>query len=128
MTFNYYLQKFFGLGSKETVRYNERELLKRLVSVVPQTLTVPEQVQARKNIGIDLMFKTGQTISLTKGTHTITFTSPFTNPYIVIANGTTGSAAFAPILDPTKFYLDRFIVKMPTDGYLIWIAYTITEL
>ena len=127
MTFNYYLQKFFGLGSKETVRYNERELLKRLVSVVPQTLTVPEQVQARENIGINLMYKIGNRETLTKGTHTINFTTPFVDPYVVFATGSTALAGVAVVIvDDTD--LSHFTVKVGADCTLRWIAYVITEL
>lgn len=127
MTFNYYLQKFFGLGSKETVRYNERELLKRLVSVVPQTLTIPEQVQARENIGINLMYKIGNRVNLTKGTHTINFTTPFVDPYVVFATGSTAVAGVAVVIvDDTD--LSHFTVKVAADCTLRWIAYVITEL
>lgn len=127
MTFNYYLQKFFGLGSKKTVRHNERELLKRLVSCVPQTLTIPEQVQARENIGIHLMYKIGNRESLTKGTHTINFTTPFTDPYVVFATGSTTLAAVGVVIvDDTN--LSHFTVKVAADCTLRWIAYVITEL
>lgn len=125
--FNTYLTGFFGIGSKKTVRENRRRFLETSISYVPHTLTTPQKVQARRNIGIDLLYKVGSAVYLTKGTHTITFTQPFTEPYVVIPYGTTGAAAFSPIItnwsNPANF-----TVKMPVDGWLFWRADLVTEL
>jgi len=126
--FNTYLHAFFAIGSKGTVRKNRKSLLENMVSCVPHTLTTPQKVQARNNIGIDLLYKTGQMVWLTKGEHDVNFTVAFTDNYVVFAQGTTGTSSFNPILDPAKFYPAKFVVKMPVDGYLIWRAELITEL
>jgi len=125
--FNEYLNDFFGIGSKKSVRENRRAFLENTISCVPHTLTTPQKVQARKNIGLDLMYKVGQRVLLTKGTHNIEFTVPFTDAYIVIPYGSNGTASFVPIITDVS-HLDYFTVKMPIDGYLSWRADLITEL
>jgi len=125
--FNVYLKNFFGVGSKKTVRDNRRAFLETSISYVPHALTTPQKVQARKNIGIDLMYKVGNKVTLTKGIHTITFTTPFLDPYVVFATGSTNLAATAVIIVDDS-HLDYFIVKVAADCTLRWIAYVITEL
>jgi hypothetical protein len=125
--FTTYLRKFWGIGSKATVKANQKALLESMISFVPHTLTEPQKLQARKNIGIDQMFKTGNVVWLTKGEHYIEFKEAFPAAYVVFPYGTTGVSVFVPILmqwsDPT-----RFKIKMPVDGYLIWHACLVTEI
>jgi hypothetical protein len=125
--FTTYLRGFWTLGSKATVKAKQKELLESMISFVPHTLTEPQKLQARKNIGIDQMFKTGAIVWLAKGEHYVEFDEEFKAAYVVLSFGTTGAAGFVPILmewsDPTKFK-----VKMPIAGYLIWHACLVTEL
>jgi len=90
--FSTYLKGFFGLGSKSTVNRNRRELLQNMISFVPHELTPPQQLQARKNIGIDLMFKTGAMAWMAKGVHNVNFIEPFEANYVVFPYGSTGAA------------------------------------
>ena len=125
--FTTYLRGFWTLGSKATVKAKQKELLESMISFVPHTLTEPQKLQARKNIGIDQMFKVGSMASLTKGIHNITFNDPFLAAYVVLAYGSTGAAGFVPIITDVS-HLDYFTVKMPVDGYLSWQACLVTEL
>jgi hypothetical protein len=122
-----YIRRFFFVGKTETVRAWQRAILSKFVSWEVQTLTAPQQVQARENIGIHLFFKTGNLVYLTKGTHTISFAKPFTGDYVVFVYGSTGSASFLPIVDPASFQPGSFVVKMPVAGYLSWRAELTTE-
>lgn len=125
--FNVYLKGFFAIGSKGKVRENRKALLENMVSCVPHTLTTPQKIQARKNIGIDLMYKVGNKVNLTKGTHTINFTTPFLENYVVFATGSTALAAVGVIIvDDSN--LSHFTIKLAADCTVRWIAYTITEL
>jgi len=125
--FTTYLRGFWTLGSKATVKAKQKELLESMISFVPHTLTAAQQLQARKNIGIDQMFKVGSMASLTKGIHNIAFNDPFLAAYVVLAYGSTGAAGFVPIITDVS-HLDYFTVKMPIDGYLSWQACLVTEL
>jgi len=46
-----YIDGFFGIGSKANTDKFKRELLERLISYETQTLSSPQQIQARENIG-----------------------------------------------------------------------------
>ena len=125
--FNIYLQHFFAIGSKSRVRENRKALLENMVSCVPHTLTTPQKIQARKNLGLDTMYKVGQKMTLTKGQHTITFTEPMADNYVVFATASNGAAAVnVVIVDDSN--LNSFTVKVAADCTLRWIAYLITEL
>jgi hypothetical protein len=124
--FTTYLKGFFGIGSKSIVNRNRKTLLESMISFVPHTLTEPQKLQARKNIGIDQMFKTGQRVWLTKGVHNVNFTEAFPAAYDVYPYGSTGAASFLPIITDVS-HLGYFIVKMPVDGYLSWQACLVTE-
>ena len=127
MDLEFWIKRFNPIGSWATVKKKQQEILSKFVGWEVQTLTVPQKVQARKNIGIDLLYKTGQAVQLTKGIHKINFTTPFSDNYVVFLQGTTGAMAFAPVLiewsNPAYFK-----VKMPIDGWLIWRAELVTEL
>jgi len=75
MNIEYYINRFFSIASKSTVRTRQRELLERLLSTEEQTLTAEQQIQTLKNAGV----KVGK-LSLAKGTHEITFDKPFLAP------------------------------------------------
>ena len=62
----------------------------------------------------------------TKGTYNVPFGKAFTAPYGVIAYGSTGSAAFMPIITDVS-HLDYFTMKTTVDGYVTWFADVITE-
>jgi hypothetical protein len=125
--FGTYLRKFWGVGSKATVKANQKILLESMISFVPHTLTAAQKLQARKNIGIDQMFKVGSMVWLTKGVHNITFNDPFLAAYVILAYGSTGAAGFVPIITDVS-HLNYFTVKMPVDGYLSWQACLVTEI
>lgn len=120
------IKQFHLVGSVDVVKEKQREILSKFIGWEVQTLTTPQKVQARKNIGINLLYKTGKSVELTKGIHQINFTTPFTDNYVVFLQGTTGSVAFAPVLiewsNPAYFK-----VKMPVDGWLFWRAELVTE-
>jgi len=125
--FTTYLRKFWGIGSKATVKANQKILLESMISFVPHTLTAAQKLQARKNIGIDQMFKVGSMAWLTKGVHNVSFDEAFPAAYVVLPYGSTGSAGFVPIITDVS-HLDYFTVKMPVDGYLSWQACLVTEI
>jgi hypothetical protein len=124
--FGTYLRKFWGVGSKATVKANQKILLESMISFVPHTLTEPQKLQARKNIGVDSIIKRGQRVWLTKGVHNISFNEAFTAAYDVIPYGSTGTVGFVPIITDVS-HMDYFTVKMTIDGYLSWQAGLITE-
>lgn len=125
--FTTYLRGFWTLGSKATVKAKQKELLESMISFVPHVLTEPQKLQARKNIGIDQMFKVGSMAWLAKGVHNVGFDEAFLADYVVLAYGSTGAAGFVPIITDVS-HLDYFTVKMPVDGYLSWQACLVTEL
>jgi hypothetical protein len=125
--FTTYLKRFWGIGSKAKVKANQKILLESMISFVPHTLTEPQKLQARKNIGIDQMFKVGSMSWLTKGSHDITFNHPFLAAYVILPYGSTGAAGFVPIITDVS-HLNYFTVKMPVDGYLSWQACLVTEI
>ena len=121
-----YVSRFFYVGKRNNVQTRQKNILGKFVSWEVQTLTPSQQLQARKNIGVEAAIKVGNSGFKAKGTHTITFDHPFTSAYIVIPYGTTGAASFAPIITEWN-NLASFKVKMPVDGYLFWTAYLINQ-
>jgi hypothetical protein len=63
-----------------------------------------------------------------KGTHNVTFTTPFVTPdtYMVIPYGSTGTASFVPVITDIT-HLDYFTMKVTVDGYVSWVAYVISN-
>jgi hypothetical protein len=64
----------------------------------------------------------------TKGTYNVTFATPFVTPdtYMVIPYGSTGAAAFSPIITDVS-HLNYFTMKVPVEGYVSWVAYVISN-
>jgi hypothetical protein len=121
-----YINGFFGIGSKATVKANQRDLLIRLLSYEIQTLTTEQKIQVLTNLGIsiDSFGKSGE-IALIKGTRTITFATAFTAPYTVVATGSTATAAVSVFITDNS-NLASFTIKIAADCTVRWSANLIT--
>lgn len=122
MDISYYINRFFGIGSKATVRTRQRELLERLLSTEEQTLTAEQQIQTLKNAGV----KVGK-LSLAKGTHEIAFDKPFLSAYSASASGTSTLGATVNIIIVDDSALDKFTIKVTSDCVVRWNAKIITQ-
>jgi hypothetical protein len=122
MDISYYINRFFSIGSKATVRTRQRELLERLLSTEEQALTAEQQIQTLKNAGV----KVGK-LSLAKGTHEITFDKPFLAAYAASASGTSTLGATVNILIVDDSALDKFTIKVTSDCVVRWNAKIITQ-
>lgn len=122
MNIEYYINRFFSIASKSTVRTRQRELLERLLSTEEQTLTSDQQIQTLKNAGV----KVGK-VSLAKGTHEITFDAPFLAPYAAFASGTSTLGATVNIIVIDDSALDKFTIKVTSDCVVRWNAKIITQ-
>lgn len=122
MNIEYYINRFFSIASKSTVRTRQRELLERLLSTEEQTLTAAQQIQTLKNAGV----KVGK-VTLAKGTHEITFDAPFLAPYAAFASGTSTLGATVNIIIVDDSALDKFTVKVTADCLVRWNAKIITQ-
>ena len=122
MNISYYINRFFSIGSKATVRTRQRELLERLLSTEEQTLTAEQQIQTLKNAGV----KVGK-LALAKGTHEITFDKPFLTAYTASASGTSTLGATVNIIIVDDSALDKFIIKVTSDCVVRWSAKIITQ-
>lgn len=117
-----YIRRFFFVGKTETVRAWQRAILSKFVSWEVQTLTPPQKLQARKNIGIyDLINRNGKA-TLTKGTHNLTIEPAFTVPYVVVATGQTAANASVSIQIIDESHLNYFTIKVPVDCVVRWTA------
>jgi len=121
-----YINGFHGLGSKATVKKNQKELLIRLFSYEPQTLTASQRIQVLLNLGLsaDNFGKTGK-VALVKGTHDIVFEESFTAPYSVIATGSTSSSSVVVVVTDDSD-LTKFTIKVSFDCTVRWSATLIT--
>lgn len=122
MDISYYINRFFSIGSKATARTRQRELLERLLSTEEQSLTAEQQIQTLKNAGV----KVGK-LSLTKGTHEITFDKPFLAAYAATASGTSTLGATVNIIIVDDSALDKFTIKVTSDCVVRWNAKIITQ-
>ena len=122
MNIEYYINRFFSIASKSTVRARQRELLERLLSTEEQTLTAEQQIQTLKNANV----KVGK-ISLAEGTHEITFDAPFLAPYAAFVSGTSTLGATVNIIIVDDSILDKFTVKVTADCLVRWNAKLITQ-
>ena len=122
MDIEYYINRFFSIASKSTVRTRQRELLERLLSTEEQTLTAEQQIQTLKNAGV----KVGK-VTLAKGTHEITFDAPFLAPYSAFASGTSSLGATVNIIIVDDSTLDKFTIKVTADCLVRWNAKIITQ-
>lgn len=122
MNIEYYINRFFSIASKSTVRARQRELLERLLSTEEQTLTAEQQIQTLKNAGV----KVGK-LSLAKGVHEITFDAPFLAPYSAFASGTSTIGATVNIIIVDDSTLDKFTIKVTADCLVRWNAKIITQ-
>ena len=122
MNIEYYINRFFSIASKSTVRARQRELLERLLSTEEQTLTAEQQIQTLKNAGV----KVGK-LSLAKGVHEITFDAPFLAPYSAFASGTSTIGATVNIIVLDDSLLDKFTIKVTADCLVRWNAKIITQ-
>lgn len=122
MNIEYYINRFFSIASKSTVRTRQRELLERLLSTEEQILTAEQQIQTLKNAGV----KVGK-ISLAKGVHEITFDAPFLAPYSAFASGTSTIGATVNIIVLDDSLLDKFTIKVTADCLVRWNAKIITQ-
>lgn len=122
MNLTYYINRFFSIGGKESVRRKQRELLERLLGYEEQTLTAVQQIQVLKNLSI----KVGK-LSLAKGTHEIIFDKPFLAPYAAFASGTSALGATVNIIMIDDSALDKFTIKVTSDCVVRWNAELITQ-
>ena len=122
MNIEYYINRFFSIASKSTVRTRQRELLERLLSTEEQILTAEQQIQTLKNTGV----KVGK-LSLAKGTHEIIFDKPFLAPYSAFAYGTSALGATVNIIVLDDSLLNKFTIKVTADCVVRWNAKIITQ-
>lgn len=126
---DFYIERFFAIGSKAVVRENRRDVLRRLLSVESQTLTAEQQLQVLQNIGISIEdFGKHGKVELTKGLHDIVFETPFTGAYSLKASGTsaTGSHVIVSTKDDST-YLTKATVYVNADCLVRWDAHLLTE-
>lgn len=120
-----FIRKFHLIGSKDVVSDQQRNVLRRFVSVDEQVLLVEQQIQIQQNIGLADRYKVGKT-NLTKGTHNIIFENPFEAAYMVNATASSATASGAAII-VSDSDLSLFTVKVAFDCTLRWIATVLTE-